>query len=445
MKRSAHRTRKLILIVADLLLLYLSLYLALALRYQGASATERFFEHLTPFTFAFCIWLLIFYSAGLYEYRPARRMYAFYAASVKALSSALVAAVMLFYLVPSFGIAPKTNLLLTGLIFYVLFVIWRVIWDKASKSQRLLHPIICVGANKEMRDIIEMITRQPDLGYTIAAVVEHKDDLERLSEIVMEHKADTVVYARHAFPEDISKALYALVPLSISIVDLATFFSHITRKVPVSIIGEAWFLENLIEREKSMYEIEKRLFDGLAAFVGIIFTLPLLPFIAIAIQLDSPGPVFYTQSRVGKNGRNFRLLKFRTMVKDAEARGTQWTAPHDTRITRVGKLIRKTRIDELPQLWNILIGDMSFIGPRPERPEFVERLEKEVPHYRMRLLVRPGLTGWAQIHEPLHGASTTDTLEKLQYDLYYVKRRGLFMDLDIVLRTIPVILGREGH
>ncbi|MBI3685082.1 sugar transferase [Candidatus Azambacteria bacterium] len=445
MKRSAHGTKKIILIGADIALLYLSLWIALAIRYQSAFGAQIFNDHLYPFSVSFALWIVIFYAAGLYEQGFLGRAYTFYATSAKAIITAIITAMMLFYLVPSFGITPKTNLLLTAFVFFIFFLAWRHTWAALARSQRLLHTIICVGSNKEMADIVRIISEHPQLGYRVAHIIDQHEDLTHLKETVQRHKAAAVVYAHNAFPENISGALYALVPLGIAIVDLPTFFAHITRKIPVSIIGQAWFLENLIEREKNVFEIQKRFIDVAGSLICLAISLPFLPFIAAAIRADSKGPILYTQKRVGKNGSIFKLLKFRTMIEGAEAGGAKWTAMKDARITRVGKWIRRVRIDELPQLWNVLLGDMSFIGPRPERPEFVEKLEKEVPHYHMRLLVKPGLTGWAQVHEPQGGASVKDTLEKLQYDLYYIKYRDLIMDLDIILKTIPVILGRKGH
>ena len=239
--------------------------------------------------------------------------------------------------------------------------------------------------------------------------------------------------------------LYNLIPLGVSIIELPKFYAEITKKIPISIIGETWFLENLIETEKKPYETGKRTLDILLAILLAAVFLPFAPLIALAIRIDSRGGAFYTQTRIGKNGKVFSLLKFRTMVKNAEVHGAQWTSAGDARITRVGGFLRKSRIDELPQLCNVIKGDMSFTGPRPERPEFVSTLEKAIPYYQIRHLVRPGLTGWAQINQPHGGASVEDSLEKLQYDLYYIKNRDLILDLDVILKTIPVVLKREGH
>ena len=185
--------------------------------------------------------------------------------------------------------------------------------------------------------------------------------------------------------------------------------------------------------------------DVISALALGIITLPFMPLIALFITLDSRGPVLYRQKRIGQNGKAFSVVKFRTMIPDAEAQGVQWTTAKDKRVTKFGNLLRKLRIDELPQLWNVLKGDMSFIGPRPERPEFVATLEKEIPHYHMRHLIKPGLTGWAQINQPLGGASVEDSIEKLQYDLYYIRNRNLILDFDILMKTIRVVITRQGY
>ncbi len=170
-----------------------------------------------------------------------------------------------------------------------------------------------------------------------------------------------------------------------------------------------------------------------------------MPFIILAIKIDSPGPFLFKQIRVGKNGKDFLAMKFRTMRQDAEKNGPQWALKDDPRVTRIGKFLRKFRIDEIPQLINVLKGEMSLIGPRPERPEFVSQLKKQIPFYEERLLVKPGLTGWAQVMGPAYGGSEKESLEKLQYDLFYIKNRSLGLDLSIALKTIKTILSRQGQ
>jgi exopolysaccharide biosynthesis polyprenyl glycosylphosphotransferase len=188
----------------------------------------------------------------------------------------------------------------------------------------------------------------------------------------------------------------------------------------------------------------KRGFDLLFALLGIILFLPLLPLLALLIKLDSPGPVFFRQTRVGEKDRHFTLYKFRTMRQDAESlTGAVWAQEDDPRVTRMGRIVRKTRFDEIPQLLNVLKGDMSFVGPRPERPEFVGQLGEKIPYYSSRHCVKPGITGWAQVRYP-YGASEEDALEKLRYDLYYIKNYSLWLEFLIILETVKVVLFAKG-
>jgi exopolysaccharide biosynthesis polyprenyl glycosylphosphotransferase len=187
----------------------------------------------------------------------------------------------------------------------------------------------------------------------------------------------------------------------------------------------------------------KRLLDLTAASVGLILALPFMLLVALAVRLDSPGPIFFRQDRVGRGGREFTLWKFRSMRTDAEAGGARWAVQGDPRITRVGRFIRKTRLDELPQLWNVLVGDMSLVGPRPERRMFVEQLKEQCPWYEQRLVVRPGLTGWAQIKAP-YASTFEESIEKLKFDLYYVKNLSIFLDISILLSTARIVLLGRG-
>ncbi len=450
MAKTFYTFKNIVLIAGDIGVLYLSLYLALWGRY-GSDFTDALWQaHAFPFSLSFALWIIIFHIGGLYNPKVTKNNLAFYTTAAKTVLFAIAATMIVFYLVPTFGIAPKTNLLLVGVIFFALFAAWRNAYNALIRSRHLSNTIIFVGMNKETQDIIDTLNAHPQLGYAVAGVVEH-DSANSLEKIIAEKNVATIVYtkeqgngrAEHA--DSISKILYTLIPLGVDIVDLPKFYAQVTRKIPVSIIGETWFLENLIASEKGLYKIEKRALDVASALALGAITLPFLPLVAALIAIDSKGPVLYRQERIGKNGRRFTLIKFRTMVDNAEQKGVQWTQTKDRRVTGIGRVLRKTRVDELPQLWNILKGDMSFIGPRPERPEFVATLEKEIPHYPMRHLIKPGLTGWAQINQPLGGASVKDSMEKLQYDLYYIKNRNLILDLDILMKTIRVVVSREGY
>jgi sugar transferase (PEP-CTERM system associated) len=221
-------------------------------------------------------------------------------------------------------------------------------------------------------------------------------------------------------------------------------YESITGKVPIESIRLSWLLFAPGSHASRLFLFYKRLVSVVISIIGLLITLPLLPFVALAIRLSSRGHVLYSQCRVGRDGVVFRCYKFRTMRSDAEAdTGPTWAKDDDPRITRVGKFLRKTRIDEIPQLWNVLRGDMSLVGPRPERPEFVEGLNQEIPYYHLRHSVRPGITGWAQILYK-YGSTVEDAKEKLRYDLYYIKNASVGLDLLILVHTIKIVLLGRG-
>jgi sugar transferase (PEP-CTERM system associated) len=230
----------------------------------------------------------------------------------------------------------------------------------------------------------------------------------------------------------------------IKIVELSTFFEREYRQVLLESLNPSWMVLGNGFRQGLVGNIVKRIFDLMAGTVLLLFTFPLLLIAALCIFLESGSPVLYRQQRVGQGGRVFTLYKLRSMKIDAEKGGApQWASPDDDRATRVGRFIRKWRIDELPQVFNVLRGDMSFVGPRPERPVFVDQLAKQIPYYALRLSAKPGITGWAQVRYR-YGASVDDAIEKLQYDLYYVKNRCLFLDLMIMIATVEVVLWGRG-
>lgn len=231
-----------------------------------------------------------------------------------------------------------------------------------------------------------------------------------------------------------------------TVLNICDFYEKYWRKVPVDFLKRSWFVltDGFILIENPIGLRFKRLMDFGCALILFSVTWPFMVLAAIAIKLDSPGPALFSQERVGKNGRRFKIYKFRSMVTDAEKNGAQWATRNDARVTRVGQFIRVTRIDELPQLFNILTGEMSFVGPRPEREEFNEKIEQVVPFYNVRHLVRPGITGWAQILFP-YGASIEDAKQKLQYEIYYIKNYSIMMDIEVVLKTISVVLLGKGR
>jgi len=448
----ATKMKKMLLLGGDLVILYLSLGLTLCLRYGFNLSHLRspmVLQHFTPFTIIYLTWLLVLYISELYDLNIARNNLIFYTTLFKAMLVNIGIAVAFFYFIPYFGITPKTNLFLNIVIFVVIFSIWRQVYNRLLISTALLDNVLVIGETKETKDLIRYIEDNPQLGFLVKRVVQPKDIelIFDLIEYIVQDKIQTVVTAIDPHRDtNLVKNLYHCLPLDITLYDLPTFYEKITGRIPISAIEEVWFLENLMRERKNLYESTKRVLDIFYALSIGVITLPLYPFIVLAVKLDSPGPIFYKQKRVGENSQIFNVYKFRSMIDSAEKNGAQWAQEKDPRVTKVGKFLRLTRLDELPQLYNVLRGDMSFVGPRPERPEFVfgVNLQRQIPFYQIRHLVKPGLTGWAQINFQ-YGASLEDTIEKLQYDLFYIKNHSFMLDLEIILKTVKIVVSAVGR
>ena len=442
------KIKELLCLTGDIAMLYLALLLTLFIRY-GYDWQNQWRSHFLPFTLIYLFSLIIFYILGLYDLSLARNNLYFFITLTQALVINAVLAVLFFYFIPYFGITPKTNLFISFGIFAALFFLWRQFYNRFVKSPGLLNNILVLGQNQETKELVQYVKDNPQLGYRIKKIVNPEDVkiLYDLIETIVQEKIQTVVIAANPHEDkNLVRNLYQCIPLKIMVTDLPAFYEKLTGKIPVSSIGEIWFLQNLMNDHKTFFEGSKKVLDILfAIFIGLI-TLIITPLIVLLIKIDSSGPVFYYQKRVGRDSRIFEVIKFRTMIQDAEKNGAEWAIKKDKRITRVGNFLRKTRLDELPQIWNILKGEMSFVGPRPERPEFAfsDELLSQIPFYQVRHSIKPGLTGWAQIKYP-YGASVKDTLQKLQYDLYYIKNRSFILDLAIILKTVKTILSGGGR
>jgi len=452
------KLKQIFLLAGDAVFFYAALFLALALRYQRNPLPEIWTAHWPVFTPIALLWLLIFFMNGLYDLTRAKNNLDFYRAFLAALGINVLLTIGYFYLANFSFLTPKTILALLAAVYLPLFALWRAafqFWLLRSTSK---NHLLFIDLTDEALDLITSFNREPQLGYETAAVICEltnprqrklplgiiiEDDLERLPELVKQKKIDTLVLCRATDPK-LARLLYQTLFLQVTVVEIGQFFEEITHRVPVSLLSELWFLENLKESQKKIYSAARAALDYFFGALAGLICLLVLPALAPLIYLQDRGPVFYKQRRVGQRGRVFTIYKFRTMRVGAENGQAQFAAPHDPRVTPVGRVLRLLRLDELPQAWNLLKGDMSFIGPRPERPEFVTELQAAMPFYSIRHLVKPGLTGWGQINY-----SYTDSLQgnliKLQYDLYYIKNRSLFLDLIIIIKTIPVVakwLGR---
>jgi sugar transferase (PEP-CTERM system associated) len=299
---------------------------------------------------------------------------------------------------------------------------------------------------------VQGLRQNPDLGVEVASwtgKLEGAVTLESvaadLMEVVEKAKVHRVIVAmperRGTIP---MQELLELRMRGVKIEEATSWLERMSGKIEVENLYPSWLVFAQGFRRSSTFVLIRRLISITISLIGLILTAPLMPFLMLIITLDSKGPVFYTQTRVGKGGRLFKVVKFRTMRQDAEASsGPKWAGDNDPRITRVGKFLRSSRLDEIPQLWCVLKGDMAFVGPRPERPEFIAWLSKEIPYYGVRHMVRPGLTGWAQVKYK-YGSTVEDAREKLQYDLFYIKNASIGLDLLIMFQTVKTVLLRRG-
>jgi sugar transferase (PEP-CTERM system associated) len=345
------------------------------------------------------------------------------------------------------------------LFFVVAVVVWRLLFLQVGRARGLQEHVLIVGTSAGARTVAREVLDQHDYAYKIVGFID--DDPAMLGRSIVNPKvigttADIVRLVREQRVDRIIVGLAdrrGKLPIEelleaklqgVRIEEPETTYERLTGKIMLDELKPSWLIFSDGFRARKLTRAAKRGVDMVLAIAGMVLAAPLMALTAIAVRLDTPGPVVYAQERVGEHGRTFMVYKFRSMLADAERGGTPiWARDKDDRVTRVGRIIRLTRLDEIPQLWNVLRGDMSFVGPRPERPFFVEQLAEAIPFYRQRHAVKPGVTGWAQVRYR-YGASIEDAREKLRYDLYYIKHMSIIFDLTIVFDTVKVILLRKG-
>lgn len=448
------KLRQLILLLGDWLLLYASLAAALLIRYRRWPETNLWQQHTAIFNWLFIVWLLIFYVANLYNLNVLAKGPRFSERVIKAIVPAGLLSLIIFYLLPAAAIAPKTNLLVFSLIYTGSFLAWRHLWRHSLRRTLPRNNVLLIGYDQMADELWQLLNNAPHLGYKPALLFTQNSDqplagwtvirqADQLATAIKDYHINTLVIAdRYRADEQINQILFSLLPLNLTYLTLSSFYEQLTGKVPLAAIGQLWFLENLNLTEKRWYLTAKRGNDIIWAGLGLIISAPLWPIIAIAVKLSGHGPIIFKQKRLGQNDHCFTIYKFRTMkLANNDFRPTD---NNDQRITPIGRWLRQTRFDEIPQLINILKGDMSFIGPRPERPELIENLAKELPFYHIRGLIRPGVTGWDQVSGEYHSPSLEDTYKKLQHDLFYLKNCSIYLDLTIILKTLTTVLSREG-
>ncbi len=453
MKRSRKRRQFFILII-DFCILFGALYLSLFLRNGVWPSHSSWMEHVRAFSLAFIGWAIIFYTAGLYSLDTMFFGFRFAARLFWSILLSVLFTVLMFYMRMGKTIEPKTVLLVFTVLAYLLLLLWRLAYGKLSKISSVTYSVAFVGMTDEVLLLADAIKDRPNLGYSLAFVHDEENrypesglptilSTSKLEMEVAENIPDLFVLLEGArLSMETRRLLFGLVGRGARYVSLPEFYETIFRRVPIDAINDSWFLENIDLKAKKPYLFLKRFIDLILSSVALIVTAPVCALIAMIISFESKGPVIFKQVRLGRAGKLFTILKFRTMK--IEGNDYLPTSVGDSRVTRFGKFLRASRLDELPQFINIFRGYMSFIGPRPERPELAKELEKSIPYYMERHLLKPGITGWDQVSGEYHSPSVKDTYKKLQFDLYYIKNISLFLDVSIFFKTIMTVLSRSG-
>ncbi|MGO9638239.1 MAG: TIGR03013 family XrtA/PEP-CTERM system glycosyltransferase [Terracidiphilus sp.] len=443
--------RTLVLLLGEALIVWTSFLVAALVVFQDDSYIELYFNHgfykifvLTAVVLLCSHWFDLYDTARL----NTRGELYFRLLMVPGLLAFVMAGISLFR--PDFLLGGGSTPLGLLIVAFALFG-WRLGYGWLVQLPILVERVYVVGSGERAQRLVQGLRQNPEIGVEIASwtgklegAVTREAVAAHLMEVVKKQKVHRVIVAvpdrRGTTP---MKELLELRMQGVKIEEAASWLEKISGKIEVENLYPSWLVFNEGFRRSAIFVLVRRVLSIIIALIGLLLALPLLPFIALAVRLDSEGPVFYTQTRVGKAGRQFKVVKFRTMRQDAESsNGAQWAANNDPRITRVGKYLRMSRLDEIPQLWCVLKGDMAFVGPRPERPEIIELYCKDIPYYGVRHMVRPGVTGWAQIKYK-YGSTIEDAREKLQYDLYYIKHASIGLDLLIMFQTVKiVILGR---
>src|SRR3989338_6571081 len=410
MKKGA---RSVLLLLGDMAMLITAFFIMLEVAFQCEISQQVVSSHFMPFVFVFVIWIFVFFLFNLYETQiikptiPHLRMIGI--ASLVAFSTSII----LFYIVQSFGIAPKTNLVIFSTIFVILFIGLRRIFCNIF-SINFRKSIVCiVDQNKNnayVKEIINYIETYPQSGFYVLGIYSSLDEFTTRQ---AKTQVDTLIVSKDSLKK--TGNLILIYNNVKNILDLTYAYENILGKIPVDAIDETWFLHNVKGTSKTFYDMISYVINVTIDTLILIITSPILLIVAFLILLEGKGNIFYTQLRVGKNNKTFKLYKFRSMVVGADQGGAEWTVANDPRITNAGKIIRKLHIDEVPQLWNVIRGEMALIGPRPEIPSFAEKMEKEVKHYELRHIINPGFTGWAQI-KWRNARGIAESKEKFEYD-----------------------------
>ncbi len=459
--------RRVILLIGDLTMALIAL--GIALIYWGSSErflgfSLEFLQKRVPVWFYFLpiIWLLLL--VELYDINKAGD----WGKTIRGIFVAGVVGIVLYLLLyfyyfdPPISLLPRRGVASFLIVVALLTLLWRALYIRVFAASQFMRRVLLVGGGKSGKLILQIINELNVKPFFLVGIVD--DDPQKLGQLIEgyqvigssddilslveeQHISDIIVAITGEMHGNMFQALLDTQERGVEITRMPVSYEEMLSRVPIRTLEANWILRSFVDetRVSSFYILGKRLLDITGGLVGVLGLFLVFPLVTIAILLDDGLPVIYRQGRSGRGGQSYRIIKFRTMRRDAEADGKpQWAQEDDERATRIGRLLRKTHLDELPQFYNVLRGDMSLVGPRAERPELIQYFQKHIPFYRARLLVKPGITGWAQVNQTY--ASTIDeTITKLEYDLYYIKNRNLIIDMIILLRTPAMVLGFQGR
>ncbi len=454
------RSRELlILILGDVLCFSLALYLTLIVRYFELPSRDLLANHTGPFLVLSGVWLFIFYIAGLYDKHTVFLKKMLFSRILNTQVVNILVAAFLFVIIP-FGIAPKTNLVIYLFVSIVLITLWRLtLFNYFSPKQR--HRAILIADGEEAVELVDEVNNNARYNYSFIRLIDHEtaakiENFETKLLGLIERERITMIVAnpRTEYVEKIMPRLFELsfLKFEFTFLDFNKVYEDTFDRVPLSSLRYDWFVNHVSHSRSLVYDVGKRAIDLVGCFVLGGMFLILLPFLYVAIKLEGKqAGIFMTQKRIGQFNQPVYVLKLQTMTKNDAASSTWTTEDREkgNQITRVGAVVRKLSLDEVPQIWNILKGEMSLIGPRNDIEGLGHRLAEQIPYYTIRNFVKPGVSGWAQTHQYYMGdnispQSTEESRTRLAYDLYYVKNRSMLLDIEIALRTIKTLLSRFG-
>ena len=448
----ASSRRILLLVGGDILAYIFSLIFTLTIRYGAIPHRALFLSHIPSFSILFILFLLVSFSAGLYDKQSTLITGRIQGLLARVQVINFIIGIAFFYFAPV-AIAPKANLFIYILVSTVILFIWRVIMFPVVNQSRKQAAIL-VGSGDDIQDIFEEVNGSTHYSLTFKEHVQPQPDVKQMVDAIADAVRRTgasilVVDLHNKSIESAMPFLYSLIFSGVQVLDASKLYESLFDRIPLSMVGEKWLVENsgAALGSRRVYDILKRAMDIVLGGIAGLISLVVYPFVWASIKGEDGGALFIFQERIGKNGKTIRIAKFRSMTADDGGAYGDNGGKTKLKVTRTGKITRLTRIDELPQLWSVIKGDQSLIGPRPELPALVSIYEKEIPYYNARHLIKPGLSGWAQIYHrahPHHGVSVDDTRDKLSYDLYYIKHRSLMLDIRIALQTAKALISKQG-